>query len=500
MAGLSAVSTESYGIHWFRRDLRVAGNPALRANWERFHGRVLGLFVLDSAFLSRPDFSVNRFQFFLKTLEALQEELRSVGGDLYVVDRNPHTVWEELWTLLIAGGKLLPSMVSWNRDYEPFARERDSKVKAWLESRCECFTARDHLVLEPQECLKPADQKPYQVYTPFQSRWVQEAQGVRDRVEGQRGGLDYLDQLQSGKTPRVFRMQWSEMGDRLLGEDVLQTFLHRNQSRVTISIPQAGSQAALRALRNFKPGLSAYSTSRDFPARAGTSRLSLFFKNGSITTAGVICELGLMDHRNRIKFSGEGKFLAELIWREFYYHILFHFPLVESSAFQARFNAISWENREDYFDAWKLGRTGFPIVDAGMRELRTTGWMHNRVRMIVASFLTKDLLIDWRWGERYFMEQLLDGDLAPNNGGWQWAASTGCDPQPYFRIFNPWLQSEKFDNDGVYIKRFLPELSHVEAKNLHRPGGAAGVHGYPEPIVDHSVQRVAALELFSRTG
>ena len=172
---------------------------------------------------------------------------------------------------------------------------------------------------------------------------------------------------------------------------------------------------------------------------------------------------------------------------------------MESGPFQRRFESIRWENRDDYFSAWKEGRTGYPIVDAGMRQLNQTGWMHNRVRMIVASFLTKDLIIDWRWGERYFMERLLDGDLAPNNGGWQWAASTGCDPQPYFRIFNPVLQSMKFDPEGIYIKKFIPELSHLDRKNIHSPSSYQR-GDYPRPIVDHGERRELALQTYKRAA
>ena len=193
---------------------------------------------------------------------------------------------------------------------------------------------------------------------------------------------------------------------------------------------------------------------------------------------------------------GEAKFVSEIIWREFYYYILSRNPRVERESFNPLYSKIAWKNNEEWFSAWKEGRTGFPIVDAGMRELNETGWMHNRVRMIVASFLTKDLHIDWRWGEQYFMEKLLDGDLAPNNGGWQWAASTGCDPQPYFRVFNPYLQSEKFDPTGVYIKRFIPELKDCPVKLIHEPPQDLMNRNYPAPMVDHSVQRLEAIALY----
>jgi deoxyribodipyrimidine photo-lyase len=216
----------------------------------------------------------------------------------------------------------------------------------------------------------------------------------------------------------------------------------------------------------------------------------MFFKNGSLTPAQVIAHLGL--ETTPLKSDrGPTKFLKEIVWREFYYSILWHRPDVEKTAFLPHYADLAWENRKDWFEAWKEGRTGYPIVDAGMRQLKSTGWMHNRVRMIVASFLTKDLLIDWRWGENHFMKELLDGDLAPNNGGWQWAASTGCDPQPYFRIFNPELQSRRFDPDGTYIRAHVPELANLSADEIHLPRS---------PMIDHQAQKAKALALFKRPG
>ncbi len=263
-------------------------------------------------------------------------------------------------------------------------------------------------------------------------------------------------------------------------EDRLDAVSAGIQARVPT--PKAGSLAAWGALESFRRRLADYGDARDIPSTNGTSHFSIYFKNGSLTVAQVIAALGLKAFA-RGAGGGPAKFLSELIWREFYYCILFHFPRVETTAFLEKYADLKWENREDWFAAWCEGRTGFPIVDAGMRQLNTTGWMHNRVRMIVASFLTKDLLIDWKWGEKYFMERLLDGDLAPNNGGWQWAASTGCDPQPYFRIFNPHLQEKKFDPKGEYVLRYLPEVDSDR---------------YPRPIVDHAVQREKALALYAK--
>lgn len=312
------------------------------------------------------------------------------------------------------------------------------------------------------------------------------------RLRHQLSGLEYLKKRAAGKQEKVFSLCWDQLGKGGSPfEDCLDAYREKVRSRVPL--PRAGSLAAFEVLQDFAPKLKSYAEDRDIPSLKATSRLSIYFKNGSLTVAQAIAYLGL-DYYEKKATDGKAKFLAELIWREFYYYILFHFPQVEHQAFQARFADLKWENNEAFFEAWKTGRTGFPLVDAGMRELNSTGWMHNRVRMVVASFLTKDLLIDWRWGERYFMERLLDGDLAPNNGGWQWAASTGCDPQPYFRIFNPYLQSEKFDPKGDYIRKYVPELLYVPDSRIHEP---QGVKAYPAPIVEHAVQREKALKLYS---
>lgn len=456
-----------YAIHWFRRDLRIDGNPALDESRRLFQGRVLGLFCFDKKFLARPDFSVNRFQFFLKTLEALREDLKKGGGDLLCLDVGPQEGFQKVFSK----ASELPALVSWNRDYEPFARERDAKVEKWfLKKGVKTLHRRDHLLFEPHEIIKKSDPtKPFQIYTPFSKAWL-------DLFEG-------VDIAKPQKQP-PFCMTWKSFGL----DDVFKEYLESNEKNVTVPIPAAGHQEALQRLKAFAKPIEKYEQQRDIPSVRGTSGFSIYLKNGSLNISEIILGLGLKRARGSAK-----KFLLELVWREFYYYILYHFPHVEKESFNPKYKNIKWENREKFFTAWKEGMTGYPIVDAGMRQLKARGWMHNRVRMIVASFLTKDLLIDWRWGEQYFMEQLLDGDLAPNNGGWQWSASTGCDPQPYFRIFNPLLQSQKFDPDGVYIKKYIPELSDLNAKLIHVPGA---VNGYPKPIVEHAEQKEKALALF----
>ncbi|HVU52191.1 MAG TPA: deoxyribodipyrimidine photo-lyase [Polyangia bacterium] len=489
----SSSSRAPWGLHWFRRDLRVAGNPALRWSQREHGGRVLGVFCFDAKFLGRPDFSADRFAFFLATLAALRDDLRAAGGDLLVLDEGPAPAFERLVAALDARHLARPATVSWNRDYEPFARARDAAMTEQLgRAGVAVHTACDHLVVEPDELRKPEARGGaptfYQVYTPFARRWFEllATSRVEARLDEQRAGLADLERPpRAGRPP--FTLTWPALfGGAPPLADHLERFTAANARRVQVPIPRAGARAALERLRAFAPRLPDYKSRRDLPAEDGTSRLSMFFKNGSLTPAQAIVGLGLPGAAFGAG-TGPSTFLRELAWREFYYHVLWHRPDVEGRAFLPGARRLEWEDREDWFDAWRAGRTGYPIVDAGMRQLAATGWMHNRVRMIVASFLTKDLLIDWRRGERWFMERLLDGDLAPNNGGWQWAASTGCDAQPYFRVFNPVLQGRRFDPTGAYVRAWVPERRGDSAAEVHEPRG---------PIVDHATQKARALALF----
>lgn len=486
-----------YGIHWFRRDLRVAGNPALEWNRETNKGRVLGIFVFDPSFLSRPDIGISRFGFLLKTLEALKLELQSLGGDLLVLDHGPEEAFTKLFKALSQENSPLPTHFTFNRDYEPFARERDARIESLVTDRFKILThtERDHLLIEPHELYKDKPGSWYQVYSPFQKKWLANFQKK-----------EFRDRLVPRSAER-FHLSWKEVLSKPLREkfcDRLEAYLGKIIPQCEVPLPPAGHAAALAQLDAFKDEwLGQYATQRDFPSVNGTSQLSFYLKNGSITTAQTIHHLGIADQKHRDRSAAtqdsKTKYLNELIWREFYYHILFHVPRVEHEAFNLKYKNIEWEDDRMLFLAWCEGRTGYPIIDAAMRQLNTTGWMHNRMRMVVASFLTKDLLINWQWGERYFMQKLLDGDLAANNGGWQWAASTGCDPQPYFRIFNPTLQGKRYDPDGKYVRKYVPELAHVDNKRIHEPWKLPKLPaGYPERIVDHSSRSLKAVSLFKR--
>jgi len=483
---------QNWGIHWFRRDLRIDENPALAENLRRTHGRTVGLFCLDAKFLARPDFSANRFAFFLQTLKALQNEWRDLGGDLLVIDCAPNEAFARLIDFCKKGGIQKPSLVTWNRDYEPYARTRDAEMDRQLaEAGVGVTTLRDHLLFEPHEILKDQECSAfYQIYSPYGKKWF-EALKSED-------GQSRLKPPKRSPDPAMKWKELSKLKDFPFPKDALDDFIQKNTARTTVPIPEAGHTAAQAKLKKFKTKLENYLDDRDAPAIPGTSQLSIYLKNGSLTTAQILRELKLTENPLWNKSSGPTQFTKELAWREFYYQILFHKPHVEKKSFLPKYETLAWQNNKEWFDRWKEGMTGFPIVDAGMRQLRTTGWMHNRVRMIVASFLTKDLLIDWRWGERYFMRELLDGDMAANNGGWQWAASTGCDPQPYFRVFNPWLQGKNFDPSAEYIRTYIPELRLFSARDIHQEGGDRG-SVYPEALVSHGEQREKAISLYRRS-
>ena len=499
MTKASPRSTPEWGIHWFRRDLRVPDNAALAANHERTGGHTLGLFCFDSKFLSRDDFSPNRFAFFLKTIRALREDWRRQGGDLLVVDCLPREAFTRIFAWARTRDLGPPAVVTFNRDYEPFARRRDAEMTELFQAEgVDVRTFRDHLLFEPDEIKRgPGPTEFYQIYSAYARKWFAAAEGP----EGQArlAGFRAVDAKirDEAAAARPYRRKWSDL--TALGEfpfaDALGDFDRKNQPGVTAPIPEAGFDEGLRYLHDFAERLPSYADQRDFPAHLATSQLSFFLKNGSLTLGHAFNFLKLARERDRAR-PGAQKFAQEMVWREFFYSILYHRPDVEGGEYNKKYADRAWENDPVKFDRWREGTTGFPIVDAAMRQLKQTGWITNRVRIIVASFLIKDLLIDWRWGELHFMKLLIDGDLANNNGNWQWTASTGAEAQPYFRVLNPWLQGQRFDPDGEYIKRYVPELESVPGKSLHDPKFDRTRFGYPAPMVDHAAQKDRAIQLY----
>lgn len=453
-------------LHWFRSDLRLDDNTALTAACQA--DRLIPAFVLDDHLIRSAGQGNPRLRFLLHNLEQLSMALAERGSTLIVHRGDPARVIPDL------AREARVDLVTWNRDYGPYAKRRDAAVEKLLEEGgIEVKNFKDRTIFESNE-IKTTSGKVYTVYTPYRRRWWAQYESspvgrpepyrIPPQVEGVRNeGMPSAEQLDCA--------------------DVIAT------------LPQAGEKAAMDRLVAFLDGPARdYHAHRDLPGRDGTSRLSPYVRFGVISVRECIRRAREAVEEDPRMEEGVSKWLDELVWREFYHAILDAFPHVVRGAFRREYDRVAWRNDVEEFDVWCSGQTGFPFVDAAMRQLNATGWMHNRARMVVASFLTKDLLIDWRWGERYFMARLVDGDPASNNGGWQWAASTGTDAQPYFRIFNPVSQSERFDPAGDYIRQWVPELRSLSDRLIHRPWEAPlEAAGYPAPIVDHDVRRKQAL-------
>lgn len=427
-------------IVWLRRDLRLEDNAALYHALKSDYP-VLPIFIFDTDILEKlEDRADARVTFLHDTITSLNEQLNGLGSSLIVRYGKPAEVWQSLLETYEINA------VFTNRDYEPYALNRDAMVKSILTAKAIKFhTFKDHVIFEKEEVLK-SNGLPYVVFTPYSKVW---RKVLASRVEAD-GTLFYL---KSYPTEKYFSNFY-----KIDNQEIL-TLEKMNFQRSTLEIP---SKIITQSI------IKKYTEQRNFPAINGTSKLGVHFRFGTISIREKARKA------NRLNQT----YLNELIWRDFYAQILGHFPHVVRHPFRAKYDFVEWRDSEADFKKWCEGKTGYPIVDAGMRELNATGFMHNRVRMIVASFLTKHLLIDWRLGEAYFAKKLLDFDLASNNGGWQWAAGCGTDAAPYFRIFNPTAQQKKFDKDFKYIKKWIPEFETTR---------------YPEPMVDHKLARERCL-------
>ncbi len=426
-------------VHWFRRDLRLDDNAALY-HALRSGYKVLPLFIFDKSILGKLEEKEDKRVLFIhRTLLSLQGSLRSLGSTLDVRYCYPEDVWEKLCR------EYNIRKVFTNHDYEPYARERDTRIAAMLQAKhIEFHTFKDQVIFDRDEILKD-DGKPYTVYTPYSRKWMAKLNDF------------YLSSYPSGN------------------------YLHHFLQQAEKDIPAMQDIGFKECHFHFPSGhisdytLLHYAGNRDIPGiEGGTSKISIHLRFGT---------LSIRTLARRAKDNSHA-WLNELCWREFYKMILWHFPHAATGAFKPAYDHIQWRNDPQEFDAWCNGKTGYPIVDAGMHELNQTGFMHNRVRMIVASFLVKHLLIDWRWGEAYFAKKLLDFDMSANNGGWQWAAGSGCDAAPYFRIFNPWEQTRKFDPDSIYIRKWVPGFEDFS---------------YPKPIVEHRLARERCLRVFKQS-
>ncbi len=424
-------------VFWFRRDLRLEDNTGL---YHALKGElpVLPLFIFDENILNKlDDRSDPRVTFIYDEIQALKHKLEEHGSSLLVQYGKPKEVF-----LRIIKEYSIASVFT-NHDYEPYARLRDAGIEKLLRDQGIVFKSfKDQVIFEQNEVIKE-NGEPYTVFTPYSHKWKNK---FRETGIMNFPSQDLLHNL--FKTGPIHLPGISSFGFT---------------SRESLIPPRI---ADLSVLKN-------YDKTRDFPALTGTSRLSVHLRFGTISIRELV----------RIAAETNEIFLNELIWREFYMMILWHFPQVADQSFKKQYDKLQWKNDERNFAAWCEGRTGYPIVDAGMRELNVTGYMHNRLRMITASFLTKHLLTDWRWGESFFAGKLLDYELASNNGGWQWAAGTGCDAAPYFRVFNPSIQAEKFDPEKKYIRKWVPEFESV---------------AYPKPVVEHATARDEAIRAYKK--
>jgi deoxyribodipyrimidine photo-lyase len=422
-------------IIWLRRDLRLHDNAALYHALKSPYP-VLPLFIFDKTILGKlEDRDDARVTFIHQTLTALNQELQKLKSSLLVEYNTP----VEAWTTVLEKHQV--AEVYTNHDYEPYAIERDAQIKQLLLAQGISFhTFKDQCIFEKSEVVKD-DGKPYTVFTPYSKKWKAHLKDFH---------------LKAYPTEKYFSNFYATPPFRI------PSLTEMNFTSSNISIPPAQTTVEL---------IKKYGEQRNFPAIPGTSKLGIHFRFGTIS---------IREKARKAQGLSE-TWINELIWRDFYMQILWHFPHVAKGAFKPAYDRIEWRNNPDEFERWCNGQTGYPIVDAGMRELNATGFMHNRVRMIVASFLTKHLLIDWRWGEAYFARKLLDFDLSANNGGWQWAAGSGTDAAPYFRVFNPTLQTEKFDKQFQYIKQWVPEF------NTPR---------YIKPIVQHELARQRCLATY----
>lgn len=458
-------------IVWFRRDLRVHDHPGLAHALERYR-RVVPLFVLDDRILNGRWRSPNRRWFLAGALGSLADELARRGATLELRRGEPTAIVPDLASELGAGAIVV------SRDYTPYGRRRDAEIRAAVERRGISFQAEPGILVHEPGTVLRKDGQPFSVFSPFVRRWLELPL---------RPALTAPAAIPGGATTSVSR------GRSEVARSLAALLPAVRPTAEPAAMPEPTESAARRRLARWarSPALDDYAAGRDRLDLDGTSRLSQDLRFGLLSPIEVL-------ERCAGDGPGRDRFRAEIGWRDFYAHLLWHRPNLARESFTSSLDAV-WGGAADpaRIEAWKTGRTGYPIVDAAMRQLLATGWLPNRARMIVASFLTKHLLVDWRVGEAHFMTHLLDGDPASNNGNWQWAASTGTDPQPYFRIFNPTAQGRRHDPDGGYVRRWLPELAarrDLEGAAVHEPPPGA----YPVPIVDHAVARRAALDAFAR--
>lgn len=463
-----------FSIVWLRRDLRLHDHETF-AKAASFGEPILPVFVFDTDILARFQLKDDRrLTLIVRALISMHTTLKKNGGGVLALHGSAKNLIPELCkTLQVA--RLVTGA-----DYEPSSLVRDEHVQQTLGSNTPFLRVKDHLIFKADEVLKD-DGTPYRVFTPYSKAW-------RQRVNAE------------SFSNHTFKATWvappaqiPNIIDLDAGEEAVLA-----QLGYVVGESEWTPAKASAALQHFiEKSLTHYKNRRDFPATPGTSRLSPYLRFGLISVRECARAASLVEAQGS---EGASTWMNELIWREFFSMILTHFPHTPTREFQSQYVGLGWRHDREDFARFCAGQTGYPIVDAGMRELLQTGFIHNRSRMIVASFMTKDLLLDWRLGEEHFAQYLMDYEQASNVGGWQWAASTGTDAQPYFRIFNPVLQSQKFDPDGEYIRRFVPELAHLSNRDIHEPWKTARPAGYPAPMVDHAKVKDRVLSLFKNAA
>ncbi len=467
------------GLFWHRNDLRIADSIGL-AQACQTGARIVGVFCLDPAIIDRDDVAPARMEYLIGSLNCLAEDYHRSGSQLLILHQDPTVGIPQL-----ASG-LQVKTVYWHLDVEPYSQIRDARVSDALKQQgIAAYTAWDRQLHDPTQ-IKTGNKQPYTVYTPFWRNWNSQAKPAPAEVKLRSVELTPRERQALEQLPVIPLPTAKDLGfvwDKPL-------------------MLEPGTQAAQQRLAEFGDrSIFEYDEQRNYPAISGTSRLSAALKFGTLgirtvwaATVAAMAETNSDEARAAITV-----WQQELAWREFYQQAMYHFPNLAEGAYRTPLKNFPWQNDEKRFSAWCEGKTGYPIVDAAMRQLNETGWMHNRCRMIVASFLTKDLIIDWRWGEKYFMQHLIDGDLSANNGGWQWSASSGMDPKP-LRIFNPYTQAQKFDPEGDYIREWVPELKSVDTDQILSgkilPMTRHSL-GYPLSIVDHNVQQRLFKDLYA---
>lgn len=447
---------------WIRRDLRLHDHAAL--SWALSQGETTIVFVFDTYILAKLlNKADQRVSFIYDSLKEIETELLKKGSSLIIAYGKP-----EIEIPRIAR-ELGVSAVACNRDYEPYAKKRDGLVaRALGEIKFEQF--KDSVIFEKHEVLNGKGEI-YKVFTPYKNKWLQTLEAQENEVPEHKPALKNLRQFKN--TQSISTFDWYAVMGFIPTPPTL----------------RAGTKVARKRLTEFTERISKYKASRDVPSIDGTSLISVYIRHGNLSVRDLV-RVGSAQ-----RDEGSKTWLSELVWRDFYFVILDAHPEVVDHAYKAEYDKINWLGSRKDFQAWCDGQTGFPIIDAAMRCLKETGLMHNRLRMVTASFLCKILLVDWKLGERYFADKLLDYDLAANNGGWQWSSSSGVDAQPYFRIFNPYAQSEKFDKQGEFIKKWVPELAQAKGKDIHKPD-TDRFPDYQEPIVDYSTNRERCLVMY----